>query len=275
VFHDVVVRRELTLKGGLLKKPMPMYTLEVRLGDGLAEFIRINRSQDWIARAVTGEPACRRGMQRIGLFDELSNKLLSAACGNEVGGGDDMASDDPMRNLDLMDATSVEVHTPTKKTPQRKKLVKKNSVVRLMFPEVAPESDPNRKSCCREVSVWFAGSVREVWLGVEHIPWCIKYMRAQFELGGVPLQPSVSSDSQSSSDSPKKTLKWSFAHERWEAVLTDGSKISRRVLKPRDVDETEAATVVAHTVSLKGLEYTKLKELAHDVLKAWLQMQTL
>ena len=129
----------------------------------------------------------------------------------------------------------------------------------------------------REITL-FVKSKREIWLGVEDVPWAIEYMHDQYTLGGIPANNSpCSSDAASSASSSEdvskscdnsSTIHWDFAAAAWVATVRSGADSRQRILKPSDVRLSEASAV-ADVSTLDGLAYGELKEIAGKILQKW------
>ena len=280
-FDDVQIMKLTTIKGGLLKKPMSLPVLSARFDGAEMEFVHLTSKQDWLCKAVTGDCVSRRPLGRVRFLKTLASKLYGATAGLDEEGED--AADDHASLSDPMSAFAFEEDPQTKPSEQEKSKVKtpratmkKNCVLRFRMPEKCQERFPG-DSATREVTC-FVKSKREVWLGVEHLPWAINYMHNQFILGGVPAHNSPTSStasSSASSASPSTTssdgspnLHWDFAAAAWVATLEGDGPRKQRMLRPVDVQLEEASTVV-DVSSLDGLPYVDLKNIAAKILQKW------
>lgn len=279
-FDDVQITKLTTVKGGLLKKPMSLPVLSARFDGAEMEFVHMTSKQDWLCKAVTGACVSTRPLGRVSFLKTLAAKIYGATAGLDEDGDD--AAEDQNSSCDPMSAFAFEEdqnkpsqHENSKpKTPRA--TIKKNCVLRLRMPDKCQERFPGN-SATRDVTC-FVKSKREVWLGVEHLPWAINYMHDQFVLGGVPIQtsPSITTASSSAGNVSPSTgssdgspsLHWDFAAAAWVAFSERDGPRKQRMLRPVDVQLDEASTVVGVS-SLDGLPYADLKNIAAQILLKW------
>jgi hypothetical protein len=281
-FDAVMVEKLTTIKGGLLKKPMSIRAMTVHVDGSSMEFAHLTTKQDWLCKAVTGECVSRRPLGRVKLLKTLTRKLFEVTTGTSVEvDGEAPAKDDPMDSLgwnedsdDSMVMEDRSVVTDNKKGKKRspRTTQRKNCVIRLDMPERCPEKYPGSDTR-REIRC-FVKSKREIWLGIEDVPWAVQYMHDQYRLGGIPVDASSSSSStptcNAADDSPGESanLHWDFASSAWVATVEKDGTIKRRSLKPDEVQLDEASTVV-DVSSLQGLQYKELKNIAAQILLKW------
>ena len=281
-FDTVMVEKLTTIKGGLLKKPMSIRSMTVHVDGTSMEFAHLTTKQDWLCKAVAGECVSRRPLVRVKLLKSLTKKLFEVTTGSAVEvDAEAPATDDPMNalgwNEDSDDSTVMEDRSVVTEDQKRKKKAprttqRKNCVIRFEVPERCPEKFPGDKTV-RQIRC-FVKSKREIWLGIEDLPWAIQYMHDQFRLGGVPVGESPSSSSTPASsaapDSPEDSAKlhWDFASDAWVATVEKEGTIKQRSLKPNEVQLAEASTVV-DVSCLKGMPYKELKDIAAKILLKW------
>jgi hypothetical protein len=113
-FEPVEFKKETTVKGGLLSKPLTLPTLVVESGNANMEFVNLNKRQDWLCRMVSGQGSWGRPLNRVKLIETLQTRM-KRALQNECVDDDATASDaepsasidDPMSNLAFEDAVIV------------------------------------------------------------------------------------------------------------------------------------------------------------------------
>ena len=284
-FGSVSLRRQTTITGGLLKKPMAIPVMEVKVGDVTREFAHIAKGQDWLCKAVTGEHPSKRPLSRVKLVDTLSKHVFDAASGgaDAVSCGTDLdaTQEDPMSALELSLGEGIAARPNAPKQKTCRKTPWKNTVAYITVPEKCKERFPESTST-RDVALWIKDK-REIWLQVEHIPWAIQYMHDQFRLGGVAVlsdavaspgsssAPSSASDSPSSSKSDTGTPRvwWEFGSDEWMAISPRPNGNQKRALKPSDVNLSEASKVMDNVDSLDGVPYSQMKDIAFKILEKW------
>ena len=75
-FDTVMVEKLITIKGGLLKKPMSIRSMSVHVDGASMEFAHVTTKQDWLCKAVTGECVSRRPLGRVKLLKSSTKKMF-------------------------------------------------------------------------------------------------------------------------------------------------------------------------------------------------------
>ena len=209
-----------SIKGGYLTKPMPVDTLALSDLAGLAAeeaptfeadrdpladvFVKLDKSADWILKAVGGLTAQRGFLRRTGLIEDLKAKMGGLGESPAVAG-----DDDPIGAL-------CDVDTPTKK---RKYTCKRKW--RLVVANI-PQCEPTRHPDSRERrAVRLLGlSTNQVWLPLSDVPRLLTWLADAITTGGVPTtaKPTLTANSSAVAG---VNVKWDFA-DSWEAVILTG-----------------------------------------------------
>ena len=218
--------RTYSIKGGYLNKPLPVETLALseltgqgvgivppldKDADPLADvFVKLDKSAEWLIKAVGGANAQRGFLRRTMLIEELKAKMDGRG---SIAVADD---DDPMGEL-------CEVDTPTKKKKYTCK--RKWKFVELDMPQCEPTRHPD--STERRVVRLLGLSTNQVWLPLPDVPWLLTWLADAVSTGGVPTPPT----SQLTANCPAVAgvnFKWDF-DDSWEAVILTGPETGTKI----------------------------------------------
>ena len=114
-FEPVEFKKETTVKGGLLTKPLTLPTLVVETGNENMEFVNLNKRQDWLCKMVSGQGSWGRPLNRVKLIETLQTRMRRALQNEKeevdtpVSDAEQFASiDDPMLNLAFDAANTID-----------------------------------------------------------------------------------------------------------------------------------------------------------------------
>lgn len=278
-FEPVEIKKETTVKGGLLSKPLTLPVLEVQVGDTKMEFVSLNKRQDWLCRMVSGIGSYSRPLARVKLIDTLQSKIRRAIASECDETADDENSDeetnarlidDPMSALDFGDDFAALGKSKGQNKKGKKKGNRKNVMLRVMMPREPQEKNPNSNQK-KEISVWLTNQL-SVWICIEDLPWAVQFMHDQYLLGGVSTV--VEDGLPSASPAKSKNIRWDFNSGCWVATIDTGSTTKERRLKPSQLNAQEASTFVDQNVCLTAMAYEDLKQTSFLVLQAWLDQHS-
>lgn len=303
-FKPILVQRELTVSGGLLKKPMAVRALDVKHGDANRSrtFVHLHSNLDWLCLAVAGTSHGCHPLKRVTLlvelFDEAVTKLQKEKQQKKEGsqvdeepailgeGGADEAEQDSLEAAEPWEDAPVSAERkkpdlPAKK--QKKKEHREVQVTMLTMPATAPEVDPEQ-GLKRSVAVMIRIN-KEVWLDSADVPWALAYMHDQWRLCGVPavrskkrvcsraseLAAAAGTPSEESTEPP--TPHWDWSRQCWKVTVATATQPKVRVLTPEQLTLEEAAAVRPDVETLEGLEYQAIKDLSFAVMCRWARQQ--
>ena len=195
------------------------------------DFVKIEKNQEWLLKAVMGKGTVKGGLRRSTLFSSLKQKLEEKVSGPQsrkkpeeshleylpnspVG---EHASSDPMNQLEDIGIASA---TPTKKRKVYISKRCKNNITEIDMPEFEPTSIPNRKE--RRTITLLALSTNSVWLRVDDLAWLVTWLRDELHSGGVhvalddPLEALACN-----CDTEHVHIRWDFGGA-WEAIILAG-----------------------------------------------------
>jgi hypothetical protein len=241
VFKPFKVTQQTVVTGGLLKKPHPVTTMSIPCV--MNEFVRIDKQTEWLCCAVAGGKQSRRALCRTKLIETIKEKIASALCGEDPV---EQPTDKKMAMLDFDDEDDSgpmkeAVMTEKKNTRNkgRKPVNKKNTVARVIMPELCKEAHPGNQET-REVD-FFVKTKKQVWMDVAHLPWLVAYMHAQYTLGGVPVVDASSAVAESDCITPPRSrIGWDFGEGAWAVTGSPGSSEKRH---PEKLDPNEISAV--------------------------------
>ena len=213
--------RTYSITGGFLHKPMPVDTVALsELGgidsehiptpeagmDPISDvFVKLDKSAEWLIKAVGGWTAQRGFLRRTSLLEDLKEKLEESVDSPAVAG-----DDDPMGAL-------CDVDTPKKK---RKYICKRKwRLVVVSMPQCEPTRYPD--STERRAVRLLGLSTNQVWLQLKDVPWLLTWLADAITTGGVPTtaKPTLTANSTAVAG---VNVKWDFV-DSWEAVILTGS----------------------------------------------------
>jgi hypothetical protein len=270
--------RTYSIKGGYLNKPLPVETLVLseltgqgvdivppidKDADPLADvFVKLDKSAEWLIKAVGGANAQRGFLRRTMLIEDLKAKMVG--CVDSIAVADD---DDPMGEL-------CEVDTPTKKKKYTCK--RKWKFVAVDMPQCEPTRHPD--STERRVVRLLGLSTNQVWLPLPDVPWLLTWLADAVSTGGVPTPPA----SQLLANSPAVAgvnFKWDFVSEdSWEAVIITGpdkgTKITASVSAFNEDKWNEVDAIHQYGVSFAESTYEQRKAATLHFLEAHCKRRT-
>ena len=212
-----------TVRYGSLKKLHTVTTLDVDVGDGTEVFINIDKSQEWLVKAVTSgdKGNKRRALKRVTVLDKLRQALVGAVKVNreliETGrqAPEDDDADDPMNALDALPDDGRPKKRGTKYTSTRAKAVV--TTVEM------PAREPNKHPSCtqaRTVRVYPA-STSTLYLSEHDLEWFLDWVWDEMETAGVPVEPAE--DLPPNCAAPGVHIRWDWdSATKWEAIVLEG-----------------------------------------------------
>ena len=170
--------------GGLLNKSLPLETKNV----GEHTFVKLDLNQSWILHATAGQG--RRWTHSLSARTTLVDRLrtcVQQACDGVLEAPVTSDERDPMDDVDVSDDES-----PSKRSKQHDgkrlrytKVVYKNSIVEVPFPERPPEVAKDVGDV--QTIKLYIEDRKKIWLHIDHVPWALRWMYIQIQLKGVPL----------------------------------------------------------------------------------------
>jgi hypothetical protein len=168
-------------------------------------FVKLDKSAEWMIKAVGGSSAQRGCLRRTTLIEELRSKMNNGCVAD---------ADDPMASLCDVEQTR---DTPNKKRIKYT-LKRKNKVVDVDMPQCEPTRHPD---CTSRKTVRLLGmSTNQVWLALPDIPWLLTWLADVLSTGGVPV-PAPAPLAANSPAVAGVNFKWDFA-DSWEAAILTG-----------------------------------------------------
>ena len=224
-------------------------------------FVKLDKSADWLIKAVGGWTAQRGFLRRTALIEDLKAKMEECGDSPAVAG-----DDDPMGAL-------CEVDTPKKKRKYLRK--RKLKLVVVDMPQCEPTRHPDSQE---RRSVRLLGlSTNQVWLPLSDVPWLISWLADAISTGGVPTQPK----SQLTANSPAVAgvnFKWDFFADSWEAVILTGPSAGATLKAPvSDFNEAkwaQADAIHKYPVSFADSTYEQRKAATLHYLEAYCKRVT-
>ena len=228
------VQMTFSISGGYLTRPMPVQTTSMSAvhqrnatkspavacdttEDGIHRladvFVKLDKSFEWMVKAVGGPKAQRGFLSRTTLVETLRAHMLRDSIApppSAVANGDDP---DPMAALCNVDG---EMDTPQPKRKYTRK--RKGMVMEVDMPQCEPTRHPN---CDSRKKVRLLGlSTNQVWLSLADVPWLLQWLVDAVSTSGVP----VLHDAALTANSPAVAgvnFKWDF-EDSWEAMILMG-----------------------------------------------------
>ena len=221
VMKQVVLQRQLTISGGLSKKPHVLSTKSIDMGKTRKDCVLITPREGWLCEMATGQAAFSRPLARI----RILNKMRSLCCD-----GEDVV-DEKMDALAFDDEDFED--KKAKHSSHKCKGKQKNSSAmaeNLKAKWIDVPNMPGNRQVKNQVAVAVDGKKR-LWLDVDSVNWLVAYIAEEKENGSV--EPIV----EPIAESPNKSaVRWNFRDECWAAraktptgqVLTNTASIKRQ-----------------------------------------------
>lgn len=225
---NVTIEQRYTIKGGLLKKFMPVETAIVQDGHSETIYVKLCKQSEWLCQAVSGECPKSRPLARTKLLEDLVRSVMQSQkekkpvelqCDEPEPQIVDAAmaafADDWEDSPPAEDSASVDGQDQRKarKLPRCSNKNTKERKVTIIVPEFAPEAATTREELAavpkREVTFWVADTRRSLYIRDSDISWAMAYLHKQFQLCGVSR---VDEQRSSPSKSPKadNPLRWDY-----------------------------------------------------------------
>ena len=260
------VQMTFSITGGYLTRPMPVQTTSLSAvhqrdatkspavaGDTTADgihrladvFVKLDKSFEWMVKAVGGPKAQRGFLSRTTLVETLRAHMLRDSIApppSAVANGDDP---DPMAALCNVEG---EMDTPKKKRRYTRK--RKGMVMEVDMPQCEPTRHPN---CDSRKKVRLLGlSTNQVWLSLADVPWLLQWLVDAVSTSGVP----VLHDAALTANSPAVAgvnFKWDF-EDSWEAMILVGPNTGSTIVSSVS-DFAEAKWAVVAPVHNYGVSF--------------------
>ena len=223
-FADVVFDYgKIHVKGGALKKALPMDSMQVRIGqdEGSTTFVRLSVNEPWLIMAVTGQKR-NHALGRTTLLTDLHDKVANPSVAEEQAGpavADQQAGpavadqqqgppvagearpqlpasavaggqEDPMDALEVELDDRPAVETPKKKRRNHRKAPLKCALA-VDMPNFPPELWHVHRTTERRTVKLYRVDRKQLWLELKDVPWAIRFLYLQNLHQGV---PAVSND---------------------------------------------------------------------------------
>ena len=238
-FKQLEVEHTFVLRGGYLKEPATLPVLRVPY---LGDFIKLEKREQWLIRAVCGPGAVKRALARTTLLQTLREKVtLACAAGPSASpsavadNANSALADGNAGGTDLMDAMAFDdelddqqsLSTTAKPRPKkREKPVANDTLLRLTMPAQCPEKYPDNAAT---VTIkLYAKDRRTLYIDKDSVPWAVQYLYDQWKLGNVPVviptpQPTASDPPAAAGlahdsippTTPTRTISWNFHDSAW------------------------------------------------------------
>ena len=175
-----------SVKYGHLKYMHAVDSIEISRGLGTETFIRIDKGQPWLLKAMCPDKGAKRvHMQRVTLLDQLRKELLDhVRVGEELDEETVVAEAvaDPMAALDALAGEPESTEKVTRGSKYRSKR-KKHCVVVLEMPAREPHKYP---SCTLKRSVRiYPTSTSTLYIAEPDLEWFLDWVWDELETGGV------------------------------------------------------------------------------------------
>ena len=208
-----------SITGGYLTKPLPVETLNLSDVAGVdadivpaasdepnaGVFVKLDKSADWVLKAVGGTSARRGMLRRTTIVEDLKAKLTT----EDLSAVADRHDDDPMAELGELETVS-----------RKRKYVRKRKfkVVSVDMPQCEPTRHPDSKE--RRVIRLLGTSTSSVWIALSDVAWLLTWLSDAVSTGGVPL-PTKAELNANSPAVAGVSFQWDF-DDAWEAVILSG-----------------------------------------------------
>ena len=209
----------------MINKACKLEVREVDTRHGVADFVKIDKRQEWLVKAAAGKGARPGALSRTKLLDEMKEKLVKEAKFASAAPAVAASAEDPMEALATLE--------PQKEPPKRRKVYvskrRQNLITEIEMRELEPTKHPNSERT-RAVKL-LPLSTNSLWLSTDDVGWLVSWLADELETGGVPMEAAVADHEASlarNCHAPGVHIRWDF-DGAWEAVILQGSQKGRTV----------------------------------------------
>ena len=236
-----------------------------------ATFIRINKNDDWMLKAVGGPKAQKGFLKRTTLIERMRSKLVDRGlCDTSV--ADERVDDDGDDPMGQLDCPVERPASRPKRTRYARKRVK-NQEVTITMPMYASCAYPDNKET-KDVTV-MADGTNQLWVLKEDLPWLLATLADECGYGGVP----VANDCAAVADgicpaAPGVNIKWDFqSSDGWIASFVHGPLLGQPSVACKVSKFSQEKWDKVNATHTYGKEYahaapSDLKNAAYDYIVA-------
>ena len=221
----IKISRQLVLEGGFSNKAWKLEVKEVETFNGVEDFVKIDKRQEWLVKAAAGKSARPGALSRTKLFDEMKRMLAEAAKCASPAPAVAASAEDPMEALATLE--------PPEVTPKRRKVYvskrRVNLVTEIEMLELEPTKHPTSQRM-RAVKL-LPLSTNSLWLSAADVGWLVCWLADELETGGVPMESAVADHEaglEGNCQAPGIHIRWDF-DGAWEAVILEGRQKGKSV----------------------------------------------
>lgn len=220
-WKPISLTRQLVFEGGFQNKAYRLETKGVATPNGVADFVKIDKRQEWLFKATAGKNARPGALSRTTLFEQLKKNLVAAVAAESASDSQGSAPDDPMAALAAL-----------AETPKKRKLYEskrgKDNITEITMPAFEPTAHPNDER--KRVVRLLASSTTSLWLAEDDIEWLVAWLADEYQTGGVPLDdPAVAGEAaEGNCAAPGVRIVWDFAGA-WVATILEGEQKGKTV----------------------------------------------
>ena len=219
-FAAVQTRPGVLIEGGYLNRPYAMETKHIDDFDDHNHmvqhtFVRINKGQDWLFKAVAGTDASRRDLSDLKLLDDIENAVRAMAATSD----------------ESQDQKAAPARPPAKRYKSRRA---RDLITRITMPLHPPNCDKPDDTV--EVRVYQDGRTgKGQWIDVESIPWVVTYLRSERASAGCDAPDTAVADDAGDEPIQGVSITWNWQSNEWIASFSDALREKHTCLPPRDI----------------------------------------
>ena len=229
-WKQVAIAKQWAVEGGYLNKAVTLETKEVDTVSGAGSFVKIDKNADWLLKAALGKSNNKGGLKRTRLLDTIKEKLSDSATPTPArDDSQDSAvaapdSEDPMNMLESVESNAAPAAKKRKAYLSKRA---KNNITHVDMPEFEPTAHPEKKGT-RKVAV-LALSTNSTWIGVDDVPWLVRWLADEARSGGVPVATDDPLDAlECNCEAEHVHIRWDFLGA-WEAIILAGEKKGTKI----------------------------------------------
>ena len=185
-----------------MNKAWKLEVKEVDTINGVEDFVKIDKRQEWLVKAAAGKGARPGALSRTKLFDEMREKLVKEAKCASAAPAVAASAEDPMEALATLE--------PQEEPPKRRKVYvskrRQNLITEIEMRELEPTKHPNSERA-RAVKL-LPRSTNSLWLSTDDVGWLLSWLADELETGGVPMEAAVADHEASPWLSYSMGLRW-------------------------------------------------------------------
>ena len=259
-WKPINMKTELTLSGGLLRKPLALNTTVLVCNNVETHFVEIKKDESWLCEAATGKGRSARPLTRSSVIDDIRKALSAVADKPEACMNAD--SDNKMGDM-AYEGEGEEPEIDPSPSKNEKKVAFEDidgQVRTIKLPARWCSQNSSESEETHELMAVSWG--KKLFIDSSSLSWLLQYLRDQVEAQNVPAVAGKDDIANGS------CLYWDFRDQAWQArvLQPDGSYVRRQgAIKRRMSSDGDRC---------HGLSFEEARQVVKSEMELWVQENT-